>query len=353
MKLRAGNRAFTTLVADINASVTEFTLDDASNFPSSGTGPFIATINDERILVASRVGNVCTVATTGGTLGVNGRGYDGSAAASHDLGDTVSNKVTAAYVNNLWDELSVNSSGGSIGGDLTITGDLTVEGDASILGDITLTGSSQALDMAEATIKNAVFQSYVEKHVSVTPSTDKTLTLDLEEGNVFYATLSGEVDELVIDNPSTVHTNSLTLEMLLTADYSSAHYFAWQTPATIADASTIVSASTVDRSFNGASAFTNELAPGDIVTVTGFSTAAAANNDSWRVKSATVNKVVVVDDDDELVGVAAGSAITMTRRKEMFVGTVVPDFPEPYIPKTFTMYSKDGVRWKVVEVGEF
>lgn len=385
MRLRAANRAFTTIASNISAIATEITFDDATGFPS--TGPFVAVINDEIILFESRSGNVCTVATTGGTLGVDGRGYDGTAASPHTEGDTVANKITAAYINNLWDELSLNSTGGEVNGDLTvngvltvdssgstsantITGDLDATGDVNVTGDVSIagsldvtgnltvtvsSGSTAALDFGGATIDDAVLKSYAEKHVSVTPSTAGVLTLDLDEGNVFYATLTDAVDQLVISNASTEHTNSFTLEMLLNADYSTAFYFAWQDPYSVIAPSTgaAVSVSTADGSFNSTGLFGANVEPGDIITVTGYSTAADDNNDSWRVKSATTSKIIIGDGSSALVGSTGEVSVGITRRTDYFVDTDVPDAPEPYVPKVFTGYSKDANRWRIAEVGEF
>ena len=364
MKLQAANKAYTTLDGNYSAIATEITFIDASGFPSSGSGPFIVAVNDEIILIESRVGNVCTVATTAGTLAVDGRGYEGTAAQPHSNGDTVANKVTAAYINNIWDELSLNSTGGTVNGPVVINGLLTVTssasthlitGDVSVTGDVSITGSLTATgSLEDINIKN-----YTETSVSITPSTAKVLTLDLDSGNTFYATLSTAVDELVISNASTINTHSLTLELLLNADYSTEFYFTWQTPYAVASTGTVVSASSSAGTFSSTGLFATNVQVGDIVTVTGFSTGstsvadASANNASWRIKSATAS-ILTIGDNSTLIKTSTGAdTVEITRRKEYFIDSEVPDAPEPYILKTFTGYLKDGDRWKIVEVGEF
>jgi len=368
MKLRAANQAYTTLDGDYNASATEITLIDASDFPDDG--PFVATVNDEIILFESRTDNVCTVATTDGTLEVDGRGYDGSVASTHASGDTIANKVVACYINNLWDELSLNSTGGTINGDTIIngtltvnssastesnafTGDVSITGDVAIVGNLTVSGATAGLDFNGSTLTDLNIKAYTETAVAVSPSTAKVLTLDMSLGNNFFAQLSTAVGELVISNASTVNLNSMTLQLFLNANYSTGFYFAWQTPYAVASTTVSINATTSDGSFNSTGLFATGVRAGDIISVTGFSTAKAANNAEWRIKSATASKLTIGDGSTLMAKSTNVTGISISRRKEYFIATEVPDAPEPYVPKTFTGYSTDGDRWKIVEVGEF
>ena len=91
-----GNAPGTTLASSINSSVTSFTVGTGTGtaYPSGSGGPFYIKIDagqvaEEKILCASRSGDVFTVATSG-------RGADGTSAAAHSSGATVEHDFTAA-----------------------------------------------------------------------------------------------------------------------------------------------------------------------------------------------------------------------------------------------------------------
>lgn len=81
----AGGVVAQTLSANISNSATSFDVSDGSSFPTGGINAFAiviarGTVNEEKMLITSRSGNTFTVAN---------RGYDGTAAVAHTLGDLV------------------------------------------------------------------------------------------------------------------------------------------------------------------------------------------------------------------------------------------------------------------------
>lgn len=89
----SGNAAKTTLTADITASSTSINIASTAGWPDGSVGPFVIVIDrglssEEKVLIASRSGNTLTVAT-------NGRGFDGTAAASHNNGAFVEHCLSA------------------------------------------------------------------------------------------------------------------------------------------------------------------------------------------------------------------------------------------------------------------
>lgn len=76
-----------TLSAGISSVATTITIADGTGYPTGATGNFFVTIaantaGEERVLCASRAGNIITVAA-------GGRGADGTTATSHALGDSI------------------------------------------------------------------------------------------------------------------------------------------------------------------------------------------------------------------------------------------------------------------------
>lgn len=112
--LVASNRAQTTLASTINSSTLSITLTDASAF----TFPGAITIENERIHVLSRSGNVLTVVT-------GGRGFDGSTAASHNSGTTVSGNLVAHHTNQIAAEIIAIET--ALGADLVVTATPTAD----------------------------------------------------------------------------------------------------------------------------------------------------------------------------------------------------------------------------------
>lgn len=86
--LNVANRAGSTLAVTIDSAVQALTVASGSLFPASN---FIVTIEDERILVGTRTGNVFSSLT---------RGY-GSTAASHDANARVELHIVAEVITEL------------------------------------------------------------------------------------------------------------------------------------------------------------------------------------------------------------------------------------------------------------
>ena len=379
-RLYAANLAYTTLEFTINSTVTSFTVIDATNFPDNA--PFIVKCESEIMLV----GAIDKVTRTFSSVT---RGYESTTAASHNAATTISNLVTAGYLNGMFDYIDgkVDSTGGAITGNVTIapssgsTAGLTVgvTGDLTVTGDITIATSSGStaasiLDMSSHTIKDPVIsggsladefdandkvlgkpviKNYKETVVELNATgSTAAIALNLLNGNIFKVTQTGAIAGIDVTNASTLGANSLTLDIL---SNSSTYSIAWMAAYSVITGSTKVSASTVDDSFNCAStAFGANVEAGDIITVTGFSTGSSGLNDSWRVKSATTTKITVVDDSSAIVTKAAGDSVTITRRQEFFTNTNVPAAPTAYTPKVFTLWSyKDTTRWRISEVGDF
>lgn len=91
----SGNAVPTSITGAINATDLSITLTSATGWPSGGAaGKFYVTVdrglsNEERILVASRTGNVLTIAGTGD------RGVDDTSAASHGVGAVIEHTFSA------------------------------------------------------------------------------------------------------------------------------------------------------------------------------------------------------------------------------------------------------------------
>lgn len=92
------NRATTTLNASLNSTATSFTVTSASRFVTN----MVISIEDEILKVCNIVGNTITVGHSA-CPNIDGRGFDGSSAASHANGRTVAGYVTKAHHNNLKD----------------------------------------------------------------------------------------------------------------------------------------------------------------------------------------------------------------------------------------------------------
>ncbi len=89
--LKVKNRATSTLASGITDTDTTLTVatGDGSKFPSSGD--FHITIEDEILKCTARSGDTLTVT----------RAQEGTSAASHDAGKTVSLNITAAIIEEL------------------------------------------------------------------------------------------------------------------------------------------------------------------------------------------------------------------------------------------------------------
>lgn len=86
-----GNSLATTIGATVAPADVTLTVADGSTFPDATVGPFTITVNpgggtEEKILVGARSGNTLSSLT---------RGYDGTSAQSHAVGETVRHTLAA------------------------------------------------------------------------------------------------------------------------------------------------------------------------------------------------------------------------------------------------------------------
>lgn len=93
-----GDVLATTLSANINNSVTSFSVVDGTTFPiGSSDMPYVivvdrATVNEEKMLVSSRTANTLTIAS---------RGYDGTTAVAHSSGASVDHVLDAVVLQDM------------------------------------------------------------------------------------------------------------------------------------------------------------------------------------------------------------------------------------------------------------
>lgn len=369
-RLYAKNLAYTTLVSDISSASTSLTLDDPSNFQSSTEVPFKLSIGSEIIQVGA------IHSTTGVCFNLT-RGDEGTDASAHASGDTVANKLTADTINDMWADVAaavatvsnkVDSTGDTMSGDLNFNGN---EAQNAVLKNVKLSTAStigSGLDAQNQTISDAVLEGgslrdafdandqiigkAIIKDYAETPTTSTgvsgAVSIDIADGNYQTLMITGNTNAMTINNPSSLAVTTLVLKVLPTGDYT----FTWLSPYTVVNASTTISASAADNSFNdSASGFAADVKAGDIITVAGFT--ATANNTTWRVASRTDNKITI----SSTVGLtteAAGQSVSITRSRTYFVNEEVPVAAAAYIPKVFVMWTEDaGERWYISEAGEY
>ena len=92
-----GNVVSTTLSASLSNTATSISLTDGSTFPTGSSDKFVividrGTINEEKILIASRSAN---------TLTVSSMGYDGIVAVAHSNNATVDHILDATSVQDM------------------------------------------------------------------------------------------------------------------------------------------------------------------------------------------------------------------------------------------------------------
>lgn len=91
----------TTLAASISDSDASLTVAPTGAGADYPTTDFEILVEDEVLFIASRTGDVFTVATIG-TDGFDGRGFDGTTAASHGAGERVQHVFAARDLVNAW-----------------------------------------------------------------------------------------------------------------------------------------------------------------------------------------------------------------------------------------------------------
>ena len=133
----AGNAkpALLTVILNGTTAALTITCDDLTNYPTGANGPFFVVIDrgqvtEEKILCASRTGNVLTVYDTGL---VNGRGADQTTVAPHLVGAELEHIFTAT------DADEANSHVNSASNVHSVTGSVVGTTDTHTLTNKTLT----------------------------------------------------------------------------------------------------------------------------------------------------------------------------------------------------------------------
>lgn len=86
----SGTAVTTTPSANFTSGATSFTITDATGYPDGSTGPFFVEVDSEVIKITGRTGTTLNVQT----VPVAGRGWDGTAAASHTTSSVVNHVFT-------------------------------------------------------------------------------------------------------------------------------------------------------------------------------------------------------------------------------------------------------------------
>lgn len=87
----SGNAVTTSLAANITNVATSFQSLSATGYPDGTGGPFAVQVGSEVIRCSSRAGTTFTVQT----VPVSGRGWDGTTAAAHIVGEVINHVYTA------------------------------------------------------------------------------------------------------------------------------------------------------------------------------------------------------------------------------------------------------------------
>jgi hypothetical protein len=92
-----GNALRTTLSANISNSATSFSGVNGSSFPTGDNNPFVISIGrgtalEEKILCSSRSSNTFTVSE---------RGYDGTTASEHTIGESIDHVLDATVIQDM------------------------------------------------------------------------------------------------------------------------------------------------------------------------------------------------------------------------------------------------------------
>jgi len=147
----AGNAkpALLTVILNGTTAALTITCDDLTNYPTGANGPFFVVVDrgqvtEEKILCASRTGNVLTVYDTGL---VNGRGADQTTVAPHLVGAELEHIFTAT------DADEANSHVNSASNVHSVTGSVVGTTDTQTLTNKTLT---------DVTIDGATFSGTID-----------------------------------------------------------------------------------------------------------------------------------------------------------------------------------------------
>ncbi len=199
---------------------------------------------------------------------------------------------------------------------------------------------------------NKAIQSQIEHYTETIGSATVSgaISLNLASGNIHKDIINGQVDSVAIVGASATAATSLTWQYLVTGEFT----FAWMADVAVITDSVAVNVDGSDNSFNSSEAFADNVEPGDLITTTGFDE--DGNNGTYRVVSATTSEIVVTSESvhqskgvDNLITESAGEEVSITR--QVLYGDI-PDIPNPYVWQVVTLYSFDGDRWYIAEVGE-
>lgn len=152
----AGGAKPAYLTANFGGTTGDLTIncDDLSGWPDGSIGPFSVVVDrgltaEEKILCASRTGNVLTVYNSGG---VNGRGYDGTTIIAHNSNAEIEHVFTATDADEANAHVNANSGVHGVTGSVVGTTDTqtltnkTLNG-ATLAGNISFTGTTEGLEL--------------------------------------------------------------------------------------------------------------------------------------------------------------------------------------------------------------
>ncbi len=291
MKLHAANLAYTTILEGLTDVSDEILVNDITVFPEA---PYIVVINTEIIYVG-------TSNTITSKLSDLIRGYEGTTPIAHEAGDTIANKITAKYINELNDDV----------------------------------------------------HSHNEPYVILEASTDNIVTINCKAGRKHKCVVTDNIAEIKIIEASSNKYTGIELELMYAGE-STAFSVGWMVSENVVVENALVSVESSIQTFLAIGQMTENVNAGDDINVTGFvTTGSTLNNGLWRVVDANDNLIKVLDPDTNLATCSTGDSITITRYKDYFNGGVTPDAPDPYEPVTYEMHSHDGNRWKINTKGTY
>ena len=197
--------------------------------------------------------------------------------------------------------------------------------------------------ITESDITKSSIKTYTEPYVTIS-TTGGALTVDLSSGNVFKINMTSTITSIAYSGDSTSETVPFTLQFypLSTATLT----ITGQTAYAVCTASTSLTA-TSSCGFTGV--FSTLIEAGDIIDVSGFST--ATNNADWHVISATT-AVIRVHGSSGLTSTSS-TAGTISRRRDIFAGGSSGfSALTPYTPTAYVGYTFDGDRFYMAAVGD-
>ena len=222
MRLYAANLAYTTIDAPITAEQTTFTVTDPTNFPDEGM--FIVTLGSEVILVqeidklAFEFKNVI-------------RGYEGTVASPHDAESLIANKITAGYLNAMFQAIEdkLSAPGGVVTIALDLEDNLNVQGAFSVIG---ATALGDDVNLQGNKLIDPEIHRYTETYVTPTSGAD-TVTIDPANGHVFRHSITGGNISLAFTAPG-VTDKAVSFTLLIKQD-STARTITWPASVTFAE----------------------------------------------------------------------------------------------------------------------